>query len=93
MLVDNSYLDNTSNSDPVDEFKEKQKIEKITRASLYLETFSTDAGQKVLKDLVDMYLNKKIALPNDNMMMIGIRQGKADLVRDMIRAINSIKGD
>ena len=55
------------------------------------DTFTTEAGQKVLQQLVTTYLVRPIVHPNDTQFAAGIRQGQADVVLQILQQIELAK--
>lgn len=52
--------------------------------SKYARVFKTQDGQDILDHMVKMNLTNSIAEQGDNLLDIGIRQGRADLVKEII---------
>lgn len=50
-------------------------------------TFTTPHGKKVLDHLVNLYLSRPVARQGDDMVTIGIRQGRSDLVMQILNEI------
>lgn len=61
-------------------------------ASLFRQTFTTDAGERVLDRLVMATLMQPIVKPHYTQFEAGIREGKADLVRQILAQIEFAKG-
>ena len=73
-------------ADNIDIDKKAEEIDKI-----FLDVFSKPEGERMLEYLKERYLDNDIAYPHDDLIQIGIRQGKATLIRDIIRAIQRAK--
>ena len=71
----------------LDDDKKKRKKAQLEDAQLFLHTFDTDAGRLVLTKMLEMFLSKSIAKPNDDMVSIGIREGQARVVRWILQQI------
>lgn len=65
--------------------KKKCKNKILKDAQMFHATFETDAGKIVLKQMMEMFLVKSIAKPNDDMLSIGIREGQARVVRMILQ--------
>lgn len=87
MLLDHSNLD----FEPI-EATDTRRAERKRIARMYSACFNTEAGQLVLNDLAQKFLTKSIARPNDDLIQIGIREGKADLVRQLLEQLQISKG-
>lgn len=61
-------------------------------ASLYRQTFDSDAGQRVLEMLIKATLLQPIVKPHFTQFEAGIREGKADIVRQILAQIEFAKG-
>jgi len=64
-----------------------QEIEDINAA--YARLFSTEDGKFVLDHMVKYNLAVPIATQGDNLLDIGVRQGRANLVNEIIQRIVS----
>lgn len=83
----------------LDEFKDlgmqdpdqqkQRKKQMLEEAQMFLDTFSTEAGQKALRLLMGKFLIKPIANPHDDMVTVGIREGQARLIRWIIQQIQT----
>lgn len=60
----------------------------LEHASLYRQCFQTDAGRRVLEDLFELFLRRRIAVPGDPPLTVGIRQGQADVVMRILAMID-----
>ena len=47
-------------------------------------TFTTPHGAKVLNWMVEMFLSRPVARPGDDQLTVGIRQGRSDLVMQIL---------
>lgn len=65
----------------------KQSQEHLELAHTIARTFKTPDGKKVLDVLVKRYLLNDIVTPNDTAFAVGIRQGRADLVKQILGQI------
>ena len=64
---------------------EKRKASDI--ATMYFNCFKTDFGQLVLENLVEKFLTKPIVRSGEDAYAQGIREGRADLVRQILSQI------
>jgi len=53
--------------------------------------FRSGSGKFVLNHLINTYLTKPIVRPGDDAFSCGIREGRADLVRQIIKSIENAK--
>lgn len=53
-------------------------------ATMYFRCFDTDYGKVVIDDLVSKFLTKPIVRPNEDAFAQGIREGRADIVRQIL---------
>jgi len=60
-------------------------------ATMYFSCFGTDAGQRVLEDLVNKFLTKPIVRPGEDNFAQGVREGRADLIRQILIQIEYAK--
>jgi len=60
-------------------------------ATMYFSCFGTDAGQRVLEDLVNKFLTKPIVRPGEDAFAQGIREGRSDLIRQILIQIEYAK--
>lgn len=72
--------------DKTDEYKRAGEI-----ASLYFSCFNTEVGQVVLEDLVNKFLTKPIVRSGEDAYAQGIREGRADLIRQILIQIEYAK--
>jgi hypothetical protein len=72
-----------------DRSKEFEKANEI--ASMYYQCFNTDAGKYVLQNLAERFLTKPIVRPNEDIASMGIREGRADIVRQILNQIEYAK--
>lgn len=73
----------------IDRSDEEAKARDI--ASAYFNCFNTEAGQWVIEDLVNKFLTKPIVRPGDDAYAQGVREGRADLVRQLLIQIEYAK--
>lgn len=59
--------------------------------STYHRVFNTDDGKFVLEHLVKMHLIGSIAEQGDNLLDIGVKQGSANLVKEIVQRIEIAK--
>ena len=64
----------------------KQSIDKI-----FSDVYHTPAGKLMFEHLIERFVDIQIAHPGDDLSQIFSRQGKADLVRMMLQAVNESK--
>jgi hypothetical protein len=57
----------------------------------YARLFSTEDGQAVLDFMIQMELTGSIANQGDNLLDIGVKQGRANLVKDIMTRIQKSK--
>lgn len=70
-----------------EEQRELNARQQLEHCSRYRETFSTDSGKYVLQDLKNVFLSQRIVQPGDDLQTMGIRQGLADAVNRILKAI------
>lgn len=75
----------------VTEMDEEQKALALEFASYYRQIFETDAGKRVLEHLIKMTLLQPTVQPMDSQFAAGIREGRADMVRSIMRQIEFAK--
>lgn len=63
---------------------EEQQQQQLDHATMFRQCFAANAGQYVLEALVLKYLRTRIVEPHDTQFAAGIRQGHADVVRDIL---------
>ena len=81
-----SDWDELDQNDELDELIiAKEKIDKI-----FIDVWNTPAGQRMFEYLKERYLDVPTARLGDTVQDTFYRQGKADLVRDMIGVINGL---
>ena len=73
----------------IDRTDEQSKATEI--ATAYYQCFNTEAGQWVLEDLVNKFLTKAIVRPGEDNFAQGIREGRADLIRQILIQIEYAK--
>lgn len=73
----------------IDRSDEKQKAHDI--ASAYFSCFNTESGRWVLEDLVNKFLTKPIVRPGESAEANGVREGRADIVRQILLQIEYAK--
>lgn len=67
----------------------EQEVQEINQA--YARLFSTEDGKFVLDHLVKYNLAVPIATQGDNLLDIGVKQGRANLVNEIIQRIEVVK--
>lgn len=94
-LASHLYTADYKNQKPSDALSEQEAWYKKQNvmASNYRAIFESELGQIVLKDLIDKCLTRPIAMANDTQIQIGIREGRASLVRDILGFIQQSKGN
>ena len=71
-----------------------RKQDKTAEDSLYSVVFSTEAGQKLLDLWQERHVHTWIAEPHSTQIAIGVKQGQANFVMDIINRLKQIeKGD
>jgi hypothetical protein len=60
-------------------------------ATMYFSCFGTDAGQRVLEDLVNKFLTKPVVRSGEDAFAQGIREGRCDLIRQILIQIEYAK--
>lgn len=60
-------------------------------AKLTSRVFGTSDGKKLLDYLVERHITKPIATPNSDIITIGIRQGQANIVLNILEQIDKTK--
>lgn len=76
--------------DPI-EASQKSKDESMRIASMYAKCFSTKEGQLVLKDMISKFIMQSSHNPSDNILQVGIREGKAQLVKQILEQLHIAK--
>ena len=56
-------------------------------ATLYFRCFDSEVGRLVLEDLASKFLIRPIVRPNEDAFSQGIREGRADIVRQILNQI------
>ena len=75
------------------DFTPEQKDDKyLDFAHLVAKTFQTESGKQVLEAMVKKYLTNNIAESHDTMLSIGIKQGKASLIKEILGQIEISQG-
>ena len=69
--------------------QEKQAMEV---ASLFRQTFTTEAGKKVLEILDNQCLRRPVVTPDSTQFQAGIREGQNDIVRQIHAQIELANG-
>lgn len=68
-----------------EKFAALQEQERLDRASLFRQCFTTDAGRYVLQDMITTYLGKRVVDEHQNSARAdGVRQGRQDVVADIL---------
>jgi hypothetical protein len=67
--------------------KSQEEAQNIT--VLFKGTFGTELGAKCLKHLEKVFVNREIARPGMSELEIGIRQGEANVIKKIIKEVNS----
>jgi hypothetical protein len=57
----------------------------------YARLFSTQDGKAVLDFMIQMELTGSIAIQGDNLLDVGVKQGRANLVKDIMQRIQKSK--
>jgi len=82
-------------SEAQDELKQKQAhqaaILKEEENSLYALVFNNEAGRKLLDKWLSTYVHTWIAQPHDTQIGIGVKQGQANFVMDIINRLKQIE--
>lgn len=71
-------------ADAIESLSEQQFAEQLDHATIFRQVFGTENGQYVLKSLIFKYLRTRIVQPHDDQFSVGIRQGHADVVQDIL---------
>lgn len=71
--------------------REQEERQASDIATMYFSCFGTDAGQRVLEDLVNKFLTKPIVRPGEDAFSQGIREGRSDLIRQILIQIEYAK--
>lgn len=72
-----------------DRSKEESQAREIANA--YFNCFNTEAGRWVLEDLVNKFLTKPIVRPGESSEANGVREGRADIVRQILLQVEYAK--
>ncbi len=65
--------------------------EREAENSLYALVFNTEAGKKLLGKWLESYVHTWIAQPNATQVGIGIKQGQANFVMDIVNRLKQIE--
>lgn len=65
----------------------KAALVKEAENSLYALVFNSEAGQKLLDKWVESYVHTWIAKPNATQIGVGIKQGQANFVMDIVNRL------
>ena len=87
----NNWEDFWEYADNIDDIEEEIKSRSLEVDKIFLDVSNDPAGERMLEYLKERYLGCEIATPGDTELDIGIRQGKANLVRDIFKAIKRAK--
>ena len=68
------------------------KLLKEAENSLYALVFNNEAGKKLLDKWTEQYVYVWIAHPNDTQISIGLKQGQANFVMDIINRLKQKSG-
>lgn len=68
----------------------QQELDDINNT--YFRLFNTADGKYVLEHMVKMHLTGSIAEQGDNLLDIGVKQGMANMVKEIIQRIEITKG-
>lgn len=78
---------------PAHQRAEEQRIEKAREiATAFRECFATEAGQYVLRHLMEQTVLRPTVRPESTQFGAGIREGQNDLVRQILAQIDLAKG-
>jgi len=69
------------------QLQEAQFQQRLDLASAYRETFSTDAGARVLKDLATMFLFQRTHQAADEGVLPAVRAGQQDVLRRVLAMV------
>ena len=92
------YTGDLRDKEALTEFRENQvkqlKQERESENSLYAAVFNTEAGRRLIGLWKETYVYTWIAKPADSNIAIGIRQGEANFVMDIVKRLEQMeKGD
>lgn len=73
----------------IDRTDEQRQASEI--ATAYFNCFDSEAGRWVMEDLVNKFLTKPIVRPGEDAYAQGVREGRADLVRQILIQIEYAK--
>ena len=62
--------------------KSSVEIEKVFKG-----TFDTDLGRKCLQHLEEVFVDRAVARTGDDLLQIGIRQGEANAIKQIIKNV------
>jgi hypothetical protein len=72
-----------------DRSKEQEKAQEL--ATLYFTCFNTEAGRLVIDNLVEVFMTKPIVRSGEDAYAQGIRQGRYDVVSQIIQQVEYAK--
>jgi len=82
-------------SETQEEMQKKQNKlaiqDRETENSLYALVFNSEAGKKLITRWQEKYVHTWIAHPNDTQIGVGIRQGQANFVMEIITRLKQIE--
>lgn len=65
--------------------KTKEEIDSIMKG-----TFNTELGKRCIAHLKEVFVDRPIARPGDDLLAIGIRQGEANVIRKIIAELEGV---
>jgi len=72
--------------------QQKQAIaEREAENSLYALVFNSEGGRKLLDKWTEKYVHTFIAMPNDTLLGVGIKQGQANFIMDIKNRLKQIE--
>jgi len=80
-----AYRDRRRKQQTQDEYAQEQS----NINNMYARVFKTQEGKEVLDHLVKMNLANAIAVQGDTMLDVGVKQGRANIVSEILTRINN----
>lgn len=71
--------------------REQEERQSSDIATMYFSCFGTDAGQRVLDNMIETFMTKPVVRSGEDAYAQGIRQGRQDVVMQIIQQIEFAK--
>jgi hypothetical protein len=70
-----------------DDQREAERAQMLEHASYYRQAFTTDAGRRVLQEMIHAYLLTRVVRPEQDERHDAVRQGQQDVVIRILKMI------